>query len=624
MNYITIPLLMILTVNLHASDYYVSPAGNDHNPGSKSSPFKTITAAAKAAEPGDTIHINAGHYQGPLIIEKSGQPGAPITFLGELSATGKRLAVIESGQPVKGWVQTGECGGQLWRAPLDFVPSGVDIDGFQIVLLSQRRMQLPPLETSPEELTEDMIWAKPPTARLPGMNLLKLPSGAMASHFYFKGIKVPLWPVIGNVMAGYADGMIHLRLADGRNPNKLNIRVFRHDGIIVRNHSHLVFRNLEVRESSRQFVLDGPNTANVVIDNNRMSNGVCRVLITNGAHGNTVSNNELTLGFIQPENFTANTGNDQRGRLLYLVFKYLASPIDISDDKGIMVSNAGADNKLFDNLIFRGLIGIQSENTPGIIVRDNIIREMSSVGYSTRGGGCGVFHDNLIWNCGINIRIHNFAAHGKIRDEYHHHNVSIQPDNAGSHIHVHFANPQTKYAAMENIYFYHNTFSGGNSFFSSRKLFRKLGDKQKLNFLFINNICTVFTAANRHNRLFLRNLMPTTGIYDETPVNSPETVNDNIVVSDKLFRDGVFLPDDSFPAVSLSEDSPARHTGIDLSKPFSHHGENFPPMPEMLPGYFTGKAPDIGALQYKNSRHAALHARFIKSEQSIEETRPRP
>ena len=46
-----------------ASNYHVSTAGLDGNPGTKAKPFKTISAAAAIAQPGDTITVHEGVYR---------------------------------------------------------------------------------------------------------------------------------------------------------------------------------------------------------------------------------------------------------------------------------------------------------------------------------------------------------------------------------------------------------------------------------------------------------------------------------------------------------------------------------------------------------------------------------
>ncbi len=63
-----------------ATDWYVSPGGNDTNPGSSGSPFRQISKAISVCGPGDTIYIADGTYTGGLTITKTGTAVAPIVF----------------------------------------------------------------------------------------------------------------------------------------------------------------------------------------------------------------------------------------------------------------------------------------------------------------------------------------------------------------------------------------------------------------------------------------------------------------------------------------------------------------------------------------------------------------
>ena len=59
---------------------FVSLEGNDRNSGSRDSPFRTLTAAASAAKPGDTILVRGGTYSHERVfIRHSGVAGSPIT-----------------------------------------------------------------------------------------------------------------------------------------------------------------------------------------------------------------------------------------------------------------------------------------------------------------------------------------------------------------------------------------------------------------------------------------------------------------------------------------------------------------------------------------------------------------
>ena len=60
MKSLAITFAMAATFTLLGREYHVSVQGNDANDGSKSKPFKTISAAALRAQPGDVITVHAG------------------------------------------------------------------------------------------------------------------------------------------------------------------------------------------------------------------------------------------------------------------------------------------------------------------------------------------------------------------------------------------------------------------------------------------------------------------------------------------------------------------------------------------------------------------------------------
>ena len=76
-------IVMILgnTINTRAAGniYYVSPTGNDANPGTASAPFKTFAKANSVLTAGSTLYIYAGVYNQQLKITKSGTSTAWIT-----------------------------------------------------------------------------------------------------------------------------------------------------------------------------------------------------------------------------------------------------------------------------------------------------------------------------------------------------------------------------------------------------------------------------------------------------------------------------------------------------------------------------------------------------------------
>ena len=58
--------------------YYVSPSGNDSNPGTYAHPWRTITKAADSVEPGSIVYIYSGTYHEKIAIYQNGTQVMPI------------------------------------------------------------------------------------------------------------------------------------------------------------------------------------------------------------------------------------------------------------------------------------------------------------------------------------------------------------------------------------------------------------------------------------------------------------------------------------------------------------------------------------------------------------------
>lgn len=56
-------LLALMSYGASAGELHVSVKGNDKNDGSRSKPFRTISAAAQVAQPGDAITVHEGTYR---------------------------------------------------------------------------------------------------------------------------------------------------------------------------------------------------------------------------------------------------------------------------------------------------------------------------------------------------------------------------------------------------------------------------------------------------------------------------------------------------------------------------------------------------------------------------------
>ena len=78
--------------------YYVSPDGDDANPGTQSQPFGTIQRAADLARSGDTVRIRGGTYRESVQIKGRRAEERPILFC----AVEGELARISGADPVEG------------------------------------------------------------------------------------------------------------------------------------------------------------------------------------------------------------------------------------------------------------------------------------------------------------------------------------------------------------------------------------------------------------------------------------------------------------------------------------------------------------------------------------------
>ena len=68
-------------VRLTVTSFYVSPKGEDSNPGTFNKPFKTISKASKEMQAGDTCYIREGIYHETIeLYETHGKFTSPITF----------------------------------------------------------------------------------------------------------------------------------------------------------------------------------------------------------------------------------------------------------------------------------------------------------------------------------------------------------------------------------------------------------------------------------------------------------------------------------------------------------------------------------------------------------------
>ena len=96
-----------------AVTYHVALTGNDVNPGTPAAPFRTISRAAQAAWPGDTVIVHAGTYREWVQPARGGTSDTcRITYR---AAAGEK-AVIKGSERITTWQNLGQ---GLWKVDLE-------------------------------------------------------------------------------------------------------------------------------------------------------------------------------------------------------------------------------------------------------------------------------------------------------------------------------------------------------------------------------------------------------------------------------------------------------------------------------------------------------------------------
>ena len=97
---------------LCAREFHVSVSGDDHNPGTAAKPFRTISAAAQVAGPGDVITVHEGVYRERISPPRGGRSDRKrIVYQ---AAPGERVE-IKGSEVVTNWVRVQD---DTWKATI--------------------------------------------------------------------------------------------------------------------------------------------------------------------------------------------------------------------------------------------------------------------------------------------------------------------------------------------------------------------------------------------------------------------------------------------------------------------------------------------------------------------------
>ena len=625
----------ISALSMQAAELFVSPSGSDSGSGSQQSPFKSIQKAVDAAKPGDTVKILPGIYRGSVVISKSGTADKPLKIVGTRSDKGEYLSILEGNGEIRtDWKKAGEIGNNVWKISLEERPELVMVDGKMIAQIHNVNMRLRRRKPLPEKLNEELIWgnfSREKSKRLSGLDLLAVKDDILVSHPYFKKREEKFFPVLGYMLCGWHNKNLYIRFANGSSPDKHTITVSNGNGITLQNASNVVLSDLHIRGCRMQVHITG-KSSNVTVENSLLMHGACRVKVEKEASGVTIRNNMLTCGFTVNKYFKCRSSKDMSGGLTYIIFKYIIGAAR-SDDASI--SFDGKDCKVYNNTIINGLLGIDAGG-PGAKVYGNCIKGMSSCGIVTGRFSSGEFYENLIMDCGISLRIHDWRHEKFYRTEYHYRNLFVQPPDGGSNVHIYSASNKVGPDKVNydkkgiykldppapfdpgKIFIYHNTFSDGGAHAWPVKAYYDRFRKQPVPFYFVNNIIKCGRQWDtRYQHMFAGNLL----YISKKPFRNPMPLDENVGKINRIVPAAnqedicIRLKGGDFPDVRLKENSPALECAIDISVPGKFNDLDIPALPGFNPGYYTGKAPAAGAVQYGEDKlmehFASLNKRLV-------------
>jgi alpha-N-arabinofuranosidase len=110
MRYSIALLLLALTAHtVSAKEFHVSVNGNDHNDGTSSKPYKTISAAARVAQPGDVITVHEGVYRERIKPPRGGESDTKCIVY--QAAPGEKVE-IKGSEAIKNWVKVQD---DVWK-----------------------------------------------------------------------------------------------------------------------------------------------------------------------------------------------------------------------------------------------------------------------------------------------------------------------------------------------------------------------------------------------------------------------------------------------------------------------------------------------------------------------------
>src|SRR5438552_12975808 len=248
-----ISALTCLSQPTQAREFVVNqrdPAASDKNPGSRTKPLKTISAAVSKVHAGDKIVIHAGEYRETVIIKASGTNEAPIV----IEAAPGEAPVIKGSDVISRWTLDHDA---IWKA------------------------RLPKLPPRSPDANDASFWIASEIHRV----FIRDGTLLDAIHLRRVSAKDRLQP--GNFFHDTADSTLYVWLPDSDDPNKHKVEAAVRAGWMKLMGSHIIVRGLQMRHASTLAIANWA-ACNIPGEGSRLENCVitCGDFVGVGLSGN--------------------------------------------------------------------------------------------------------------------------------------------------------------------------------------------------------------------------------------------------------------------------------------------------------------------------------------------------
>ncbi len=594
---LTMPALQTTGPLPHPRTYYVSPRGNNLNPGTHALPLRTIQAGINKACAGDLVMVLAGRYKESVTFPRSGSRGSPITVQGEVDRAGNPLAVVDKSESVTAdWIAAPEVGSGVYKTALGYTPLAIYVDSLQIVGIDSAMM-------AGDSSSGHGVW--PGT----GMHMLGFTTSKVWVHPFEATCSPKWWDAVG-AMYGVLGDTTYIRFKDGDDPNSKNLRASSGFGFNVYFNDVDYIKLKQMRVQGSPYVVWGNYANHCVLDSCVIRHGYQRIGFNNGSH-NAVRNCDLSLGrygatFREWSNADGDSIPDSAA---YSVVQYCISKWMYGDLACVQLVNE-TDDEISGCDFHDTHVGVVARPADRTSIHGNQFTRTSAAGIEQQWcitHDSTTIYDNDFTHCAIAYRPSQVGERGDTcRRTYFYNNRSYQDDGLGNHFLVHEVADYDYYiqngdANSPEIWLYHNSFAGGsywanpvkyacdsmrmvNNIFSSHYMVADVVAREMTDSSLFAGFDYNFIGGGF--RYYGGLAWAAKDVHNQWPADSVHGDVDHQV-----------WPLGSEPDWAVPGTSTAYQSGLDLSDSFTIRGIKYGPLPGMTPGYFPGAKPNLGAVQ---------------------------